>query len=207
MSVQNVPTDGRKPVHVPGSSFHSRLDLACEPSAVRYARGHAQDTLRQWGVPADVLYEAITIVAELASNAVRHAGADAEPFAPAHGQPWVRSCCLALWISEHRLYISMFDESLRVPVLRPVSADSENGRGLRLIAGLSEGAWGFGFTDFRPGKVVWACLRLPVTELAAVPVPGPHGGSGQVRKSHAGRRPRALRAWSVPGGRPAVVRA
>jgi serine/threonine-protein kinase RsbW len=198
VSAQYVPTDGREPVHAPGFSFHSRLDLACEPSAVRYARGHAQDTLRQWGVPADASYEAITIVAELASNAVRHAGADAEPFDSAQGgQPRVRSCSLALWISDHKLYISMFDESLEAPVLRPDSADSESGRGLQLIAGLSEGTWGFDFTDFRPGKRVWACLRLPVA--------APHDGPGHARRSHAGRRPRAFGAAGLPGDQHAAV--
>jgi serine/threonine-protein kinase RsbW len=114
---------------VPGL-LQSRLDLACEPSAVRYARQHAKDTLQQWGVPSEVSYDALTIVAELATNAVRHAGADAEPFDPAQGQPRVRMCALAMWISNSVLYISMFDEGRQAPVLRPAPDDSENGRGL-----------------------------------------------------------------------------
>lgn len=68
------------------SFFQSRLDLACEPSAIRYARRHAEVTLRHWGISAEVSYDALTIVAELATNAVRHTGGAAEPFDPVTGE-------------------------------------------------------------------------------------------------------------------------
>lgn len=175
----------------PSFSFQSRLDLACEPSAVRYARQHAQDTLRQWGIPADVLHDAVTIVAELASNAVRHAGADAEPFDSMRRRPQVGLCSLGLRISDHKLYISMFDESQQAPVVRPASADSEDGRGLQLVAGLSAGTWGFSYAPFLSGKHVWACLRLPV--------PRPPAGPEQARQSPAGRQsPDALGTATLP---------
>ncbi|MFJ4406797.1 MULTISPECIES: ATP-binding protein [unclassified Streptomyces] len=147
------------------SRLHSVLDLACERSAVRYAKGHADAVLRDWGLPEDLAYDALTVVAELASNAVRHAGAEAKPFAPDCGQPHVPRCELTLWIAADRLCIAMYDESPRPPLLRPPSAESENGRGLQLVNGLSDGAWGYQPAAHRPGKAVWA--QLPVT--AGVP--------------------------------------
>jgi serine/threonine-protein kinase RsbW len=153
----------------PSFGFHSRLDLACELSTVRYARGHAEDILCGWGVADETAYDALTIVSELTTNAVRHAGADAVPSDPAQGQPRVRWCSLVLWIAAHDLYVAVHDEGLRAPVLRPASDESENGRGLQLVAGLSEGAWGFSFTTDRPGKLVWAKLPLGSLEQRRQP--------------------------------------
>ncbi|WP_329138099.1 ATP-binding protein [Streptomyces sp. NBC_01476] len=145
----------------PNSRYLSRLDLACEQSAVRHARKHAEVVLREWGFPDDIAFDALTIVAELSSNAVRHAGVDTQPFDPSGGQPRVPTCALVLWISGGRLCLSMSDESPEPPVLRPESDDAVTGRGVRLIAGLSEGAWGYQPANDRPGKIVWAWLRLP----------------------------------------------
>jgi hypothetical protein len=146
----------------PGSGYHSRLDLACEPSAVRYARGHAEDTLQTWGVTGDLADDALIVVSELATNAVRHTGRNAEPFDPARGRPKVPVCALLLWLDVNGLYVAVYDESRQVPVPRPPSDDLESGRGLQLVAGLSEGAWGFDYPAGKAGKVVWARLRLPV---------------------------------------------
>ncbi|WP_328913279.1 MULTISPECIES: ATP-binding protein [unclassified Streptomyces] len=150
------------------SFLQSRLDLACEPSAVRYARGHAEDTLRRWGIPVEAAFDALTVVAELVTNAVRHAGGAAEPFDPVQGQPKVRSCSLTMWIASSSLYIAVYDEDRSPPILRPLSDDAENGRGLRLVAGLSEGAWGFQLTADNRGKLVWSRLRLPVRHMSPV---------------------------------------
>jgi anti-sigma regulatory factor (Ser/Thr protein kinase) len=144
----------------PGSRFHSVLTLACEPSAVRYARGHADAVLRDWCLPEEEAYDALTVVAELASNAVRHAGAEAQPFTPGHGQPRALCCQLSLWLANGRLRISMYDESDQPPVLRPRSTDTENGRGLQLVAGLSRDVWGYQLSAPAHGKTVWA--ELPV---------------------------------------------
>jgi anti-sigma regulatory factor (Ser/Thr protein kinase) len=156
-------------VVTPSSRFHSVLDLACERSAVRYAKGHADAVLRDWGLAEDLAYDALTVVAELASNAVRHAGAEAQPFAPGRRQPHVPRCELTLWITAGRLCIAMYDESPRPPLLRPPSADSENGRGLQLVNGLSNGAWGYQLATPGPGKTVW--VQLPAT-IRVPPEPG-----------------------------------
>lgn len=144
------------------ANLRDRLDLACEPGAVRHARRHARDVLREWGVPDEVLYDALTIVAELATNAVRHAGTGSGPRAPEQGSTAPPVCTLDLRIHDGRLYVAVYDGSRRAPVLRPPSDDAENGRGLRLVAGLSDGAWGFVHTANRPGKLVWARLPFPL---------------------------------------------
>jgi two-component sensor histidine kinase len=127
-----------------GSSpiLRSRLELACEPSATRYALGHARDVVGRWRLPRAVAEDALLVVDELVINAVRHAGAAAEAFEPGRGQPRVRACALVLWVVGEDLLIAVQDQSDQPPVLREVSLDAEDGRGLQLVAGLSDGRWG-----------------------------------------------------------------
>jgi serine/threonine-protein kinase RsbW len=120
----------------------SRLDLACEPSAMRFARAHARDVLLRWDVPRGVYGDALLIVAELATNAVRHTGGPPTPYDPDHGRPRVRGCALSLLVAGRDLYIAFHDEGDRPPVLREGPSLEENGRGLQLVAGLTGGAWG-----------------------------------------------------------------
>jgi hypothetical protein len=108
----------------------SRLNLACEPSAVRIARLHAKDMMARWEVPQGLGADTLTIVSELVTNAVRHAGAPAEPYLGGGGIPLA---------------------------VRPYSEDSESGRGLRIIDGLTGGCWGYVRT-VGTGKLVWARL-------------------------------------------------
>ena len=151
MSAQNVPTDGREPVHAPGFSFHRRLDLVCNSSATRHAVAYASDVLRNWDVPRDVTADALLIVDELVTNAVRHSGISTR----------AGICGLALWTCCSHLLIGVHDETDQVPVLREVSLDAENGRGIQIVAGLSDGAWGYTIQPSQPGKLVWAQLPLP----------------------------------------------
>jgi anti-sigma regulatory factor (Ser/Thr protein kinase) len=144
----------------PGPGKHIRLDLACEPSATGYALGHAKDVLRGWQVPRDVAGDALVIVDELITNAVRHTGDATEPFDPERGRLKVHGCALELSVMNGSLLISVHDESTRLPALRDDSLDAECGRGLQLVAGLSEGNWGHALLASRDGKPVWARLRL-----------------------------------------------
>lgn len=165
------------------SFLHSKLDLACEESAVLLARLHAEDMFRVWGLPRDVAYDGRTIVMELTTNAVRHVGNKTRALDPDGRQPQVSVCTLRLWVRNGRLCISMQDESPELPVLRAISETSENGRGLQMIAGLSEGAWGFERTDVHPGKLVWACLFLPSRPLEPKAPPAAKDSSRLVRQS------------------------
>ncbi|WP_435173766.1 ATP-binding protein [Actinacidiphila sp. bgisy145] len=144
------------------SVLQCRLDLACEPSAVHFARSHTQDVLQKWQMPEEVSFDAETVVCELVTNAVRHAGQAAIPFKKDGGQPPVPQCALTLWVANTRLHIGVWDQSAKRPVLRPPSAEAESGRGLLLVAGLTEGQWGV--AGVAPeGKIVWAALPLPAS--------------------------------------------
>jgi anti-sigma regulatory factor (Ser/Thr protein kinase) len=151
MPAQNVPQDGREPVHAPGFSFHHRLDLACDSSATRHAVAYASDVLRGWDVPRNVTADALLIIDELVTNAVRHSGVPTS----------AGTCGLALWTCCGHLLIGVHDKTDQVPVLREVSLDAENGRGIQIVAGLSDGAWGYTIQPSQPGKLVWAQLLLP----------------------------------------------
>ena len=161
MCAQNVPPDGWGPVHASGFSFHSRLDLACDPLATRHAVTHASGVLRDWDVPRNVAADALLIVDELVTNAVRHSGVSTEASEAERGRPTAGSCGLALWTFGDHLVICVHDEADQVPVLREVSLDAENGRGLQIVAGLCNGAWGYTVQPSQPGKRVWAHLPLP----------------------------------------------
>ncbi|MYS19886.1 hypothetical protein GTW78_06435 [Streptomyces sp. SID4948] len=141
-------------------SLLSRLDLACEPSAMRLARAHARDVFLHWAMPPEVLDDALLIVAELATNAVRHSGRPAASYDAGQGRPEARRCALVLDLVPGLLRISFCDESDQPPVLRHGSGLEENGRGLQLIAGLTGGAWGWRPLSPQPGKSVWA--KIPV---------------------------------------------
>ena len=178
--------------------LHSSLDLACEPSAVRYARVHTEDVLRTWGVRSDVADDALLVVAELATNAIRHAGGPTEPFSPEQGQPKVRMCAVLLWLQCSHLYVSVYDQDRRPPVLCNAAADAESGRGLQLVAGLSGGQWGYTLLSPGPGKFVWARLANPeitATEEASSAALQPVPGQGQVEhQSQSARRRSAVHA-------------
>lgn len=142
--------------------LHTRLDLPSAPSATRAARLHAEDVLRAWRVPSGAMGDALVIVDELVTNAVRHADPQPpggqEPFAGPEGG--VRGCALNLQLVPGNLLIVVHDHDRRPPVLHKPSDDAESGRGLLLVAGLSAD-WGYAFPSRAPGKFVWA--RVPTT--------------------------------------------
>lgn len=113
---------------VPGPVALSRLDLACEPSSIRSARRHARDTLERWAVPDEVLCDALVIVSELATNAVRHTAPPIPSAVPGGGQPKAHRYSLTLWTAGLRLYIAVRDENPAPPVLRAAPDYAERGR-------------------------------------------------------------------------------
>lgn len=160
------------------SFVQSRLDLACEPSAVRYARSHARDVLAGWGVAGELADDALTVVSELATNAVRHTGGPEEPFSPERGQPRVALCYLSMLAFPDHMYIAFYDEASHLPpVLKHADPDAETGRGIALIASLTGGDWGWTRSTGKPGKVVWARFKLPVSSEVGSVAPRPLGVS------------------------------
>ncbi|MBO0802328.1 MAG: ATP-binding protein [Nocardiopsaceae bacterium] len=124
------------------------LELGALPGAVPSARLHARLILSEWRLD-QLAADVELVVSELTSNAVtatRAAGLDAP----------VR---LTLLADSASVLVVVWDAAPGQPVLRPIDAEDESGRGLTIVASLS--AW----WDCKPappghgGKLVRAYLR------------------------------------------------
>ena len=123
----------------------SFLELAPLPTAIPCARLHAVHVLHEWGL-RDRTDDAALIVSELMTNA-----ADASVVLPE--RPPI---ALRLLASEKSLIIEAWDHSPHDLEPRAADADAECGRGLTVVAALSD-RWGSERTG-RRRKVVWAEL-------------------------------------------------
>jgi anti-sigma regulatory factor (Ser/Thr protein kinase) len=94
-------------------------------------------------------HDAAAVVSELLTNALRHAIPVVELTPP--GSP----LRLGLLHAGHYVLCAVADPSSEAPVLRDPEWLDENGRGLQLVASLSDD-WGFCATRDQPGKIVWA---------------------------------------------------
>jgi anti-sigma regulatory factor (Ser/Thr protein kinase) len=139
-----APSDTRT---VAGIAFHrtSVLELAPLPGAIPCARLHAVHVLHEWGL-RDLAEDAALIVSELMTNA-----ADASMALP--DRPPIT---LRLLASDKSLVIEAWDHSPRDLEPREAGPDAECGRGLAVVAALSE-RWGWERTGYHR-KVVWAEL-------------------------------------------------
>ncbi|WP_246143222.1 ATP-binding protein [Actinacidiphila oryziradicis] len=131
----------------------SRLELACEPNAVAWARHHTTDVLRRWRLPSEVIEVARLLVSELSTNAIRHVQ---PPTAP----PWeirlpVGRFVLTLTYCVGRLVIEVYDHDRCPPVAKSADDNAESGRGLLLVQSMST-RWGYMYPhpDFRQGCLV-----------------------------------------------------
>jgi anti-sigma regulatory factor (Ser/Thr protein kinase) len=130
---------------IAGAAFHrtSLLELAPLPGAIPCARLHAVAVMHEWGL-RDLAGDVAMIVSELMTNA-----ADASAALP--GRPPI---ALRLLAGERSLLIEAWDQSPLDPQPREADPGSECGRGLTVVAALSE-RWGWERTGDRR-KVVWA---------------------------------------------------
>jgi anti-sigma regulatory factor (Ser/Thr protein kinase) len=132
------------------------LQLAAQPSALRWARRHTTATLCQWSYPPDVIETVKLIVSELATNAVTHArpaiGADqgTSSRAPATGLFGLRLRAL----DDGTIRIEVQDNNPDAPVHHQAADDDESGRGLELVRRLSR-TWGYSYTSSAGFKTVW----------------------------------------------------
>lgn len=146
---------------------HYRLELAS--TGIRHARHEAEHALGQWPIPVTVKDDALLIVGELVTNAVRHARPQRSPGQDeSTGPPRVPACSLFLQLTHDHLLITVHDQDPRPPALERPGAEAESGRGLLLVAGLSA-AWGYSYPPSATGKSVWAKVLIgpPLDLLAA----------------------------------------
>ncbi|MDX3095085.1 SpoIIE family protein phosphatase [Streptomyces sp. ME19-03-3] len=113
-----------------------------EPESVREARRAARDQLARWELEE---YAPVTelVVSELATNVVEHAAGPVR---------------LRL-IRDRALTVEVADDADTAPHLRHARLQDEDGRGVFLVASLSE-RWGTRYED--TGKTIWAEQSLTV---------------------------------------------
>lgn len=114
------------------------------------ARRRVRLVLDDWQVPAETSDTVALLLCELVTNAVKF------------GRPMYGvvpdDIGLALWLHDGCVVIEVTDESMSLPFLRDADADSESGRGLRLVEALSE-RWGY-YVPGRGRKTVYCVVRV-----------------------------------------------
>jgi anti-sigma regulatory factor (Ser/Thr protein kinase) len=117
-----------------------RISLTAAPPAAAAARSQVRTAVNAWDVPVDVPV-AVLLVSELVTNAIRHEESEA--------------VTLIITCACNQLRVEVHDTSCSVPVFVVGPADAEAGRGLMLVASLSD-EWGFYGTP--TGKAVYFAL-------------------------------------------------
>ncbi|MFD7131169.1 ATP-binding protein [Streptomyces sp. NPDC059894] len=151
------PAQFRSPESVRDPARTATLHLTGSRQGFSEARDFTHRTLDGWRLD-HCTDDALTVVTELASNAVLHGLPDALPDAPADDTD-VR---LRLTLRRSHLVCAVTDPSDEPPVyphiVNPHTVDPllEHGRGLRIVDALAE-HWGW-TRRFPEGKTVWAML-------------------------------------------------
>jgi anti-sigma regulatory factor (Ser/Thr protein kinase) len=129
----------------------ARIALPRNPSSVGAARRFIAARTAAWSFPEPAADQLVLIGSELVTNAVLHARTE---------------LTLTLELREDRVRISVKDRSKAPATLRHYRADALTGRGLGVVAALSD-RWGVSTAP--DGKVVWAELRADGDPDATTP--------------------------------------
>ncbi|GGT06342.1 histidine kinase [Streptomyces kurssanovii] len=129
-----------------GAGRVAQWDVPFDPSAVGALRGLTAEQLEEWGLQ-ELAFTTELILSELITNAIRYGAAPVR----------VRL------VRDRTLTCEVWDASSTAPHLRYAATTDEGGRGLFLVAQLSE-VWGTRYTP--EGKVIWAEQVLPAAGSA-----------------------------------------
>jgi anti-sigma regulatory factor (Ser/Thr protein kinase) len=117
-----------------------RVPLAAAPDAAAEARKQIRAAIWAWDLPVD-LDVAVLLTSELVTNAITHTASE--------------TVSLAIVAAGEGLRVDVHDVSPCLPVMLDAAADAETGRGLKLVASLSD-EWGYYRTP--AGKAVYFTL-------------------------------------------------
>ncbi|MYT30043.1 MULTISPECIES: ATP-binding protein [unclassified Streptomyces] len=148
---------GRDAWCMPGPDGFAACALSGAECTVAEARRFTRTTLEAWRMCPHLADNAVLVVSELVSNALRHGAAD--PLDMGFNFLSEERFChawLALTRQERGVLCAVSDGGTRAPVLRPQEALAESGRGLHLVNQLSD-SWGWTPPD-HSGKTVWATV-------------------------------------------------
>ncbi|MFD6531646.1 ATP-binding protein [Streptomyces sp. NPDC060184] len=149
-------------------SRHCTVELQALPSRIGQVRRIISAQLRYWHLDLLIDHAALGVT-ELLTNVHRHAEPD-------------KSCTVDIELLLDRLTVSVHDHDPRLPSVNVADTFATSGRGLALIAAVSE-SWGVRPGD-GAGKVVWFTLPTPSVPTRALPplavygsmTDGPFGG-------------------------------
>ncbi|MDH6219053.1 ATP-binding protein [Streptomyces pseudovenezuelae] len=123
-------------------SRHCTVELHALPSRIGQVRRIVSAQLRYWHLDPLIDHAALGVT-ELLTNVHRHAQPD-------------KLCTVEIELLLDRLTVSVHDHDPRLPEVRDVDPSSTSGRGLAMVAAVSE-SWGVR-ADGESGKVVWFTL-------------------------------------------------
>ncbi|MGP4085863.1 ATP-binding protein [Streptomyces sp. KR55] len=134
---------------------HCTVELQALPSRIGQVRRIVSAQLRYWHLDA-LIDRAALGVTELLSNVHRHAQPD-------------KTCTVEIELLLDRLMVSVRDRDPRLPVVADADPLATCGRGLAMVAAMSE-SWGVR-PDGDQGKVVWFTLPTASPAVKAPPRP------------------------------------
>ncbi|MGW7426677.1 SpoIIE family protein phosphatase [Streptomyces sp. NPDC054813] len=124
-----------------GADRVTDLELPPDPAMVADARTDTERQLENWGL-SELSFTAALVVSELVTNSIRYATGPV----------------LLRLIRDRSLLCEVSDNAHTAPHLRRARRDDEGGRGLFLVAQVSQ-RWGTRYTA--SGKTIWAELAIP----------------------------------------------
>lgn len=124
------------------------LELPARRSSVGAARSAAGEWLRGWHLPEEACEDAVLVLSELATNAIRHTAS-------------ARFLCCVGVTADRRIHLEVHDHGAAGGSLIPRSPDleDEGGRGLLLVE-LTAERWGVQQSALTGGNAVWARLAV-----------------------------------------------
>jgi serine phosphatase RsbU (regulator of sigma subunit) len=128
-------------VHGTAADAIASWSLPEEPQAAHTARRHVRDQLAAWHLD-DLAANTEILASELVANVIRHA----------------RGPVRLRLLRSRTLVCEVFDGSVTTPRIRRASWSDEGGRGLQLVAALSD-RWGT--RPMTTGKCIWTEQSLP----------------------------------------------
>ena len=134
--------DTRAPIR-PTDLHSRRAQLTAGPNAVAEARHQVQAAITAWDVPVDPDIAAL-LTSELVTNAIKHGGGLID---------------VALTLAPPSLRILVHDQGRGSVAMIDARPDDLHGRGLHIVAKLSE-EWGTSADTTKRGNSVWATFRI-----------------------------------------------